>query len=168
MDIKQLSQKGVSLIKKYKYVALILAVGICLMLIPTSAKQTTPETPTQTARSEFSDPTEELQNLLSQIKGAGKVRLMLTLSSGERYVYQTNREESENGDSGTVRIETVIVSDSDRTQSGMIQQILAPQYRGAVVVCQGADMPEVKLAVMEAVKNMTGLGYDRISVLKMK
>ena len=168
MDIKQLGDKGISLIKKYKFVVLILLVGIVLMLLP--AANTNNESNTSAVQSQpvFNDPTEELQNLLAQIKGAGKVRLMLTVSGGEKYIYQADRDETVSGETSTVRVETIILTDSNRNQGGMVQQILAPQYRGAVVVCQGADDPKVKLAIMEAVKNMTGLGYDRISVLKMK
>ena len=168
MDIKQLGDKGISLIKKYKFVVLILLVGIVLMLLPTANTNNESNTPAVQSQPVFNDPTEELQNLLAQIKGAGKVRLMLTVSGGEKYIYQADRDETVSGETSTVRVETIILTDSNRNQGGMVQQILAPQYRGAVVVCQGADDPKVKLAIMEAVKNMTGLGYDRISVLKMK
>ena len=39
---------------------------------------------------------------------------------------------------------------------------------GAVVVCQGADQPSVRLDVTNAVAAYTGLGSDKISVIKMK
>jgi hypothetical protein len=39
---------------------------------------------------------------------------------------------------------------------------------GAIVVCQGADSPSVKLAITQAVAKITGLGTDEICVLKMK
>ena len=39
---------------------------------------------------------------------------------------------------------------------------------GAVVVCQGADLPSVRLDVTNAVAAYTGLGSDKISVIKMK
>ena len=39
---------------------------------------------------------------------------------------------------------------------------------GAVVVCQGADQPAVRLDVTNAVAAYTGLGSDKISVIKMK
>ena len=93
---------------------------------------------------------------------------MLTLAAGEKTVYQTDQDQDHNENSGSVQVETVILSDSNRNEYGLIQQILAPEYRGAVIVCEGADDPAVKYAIMEAVKNMTGLGFDRISVLKMK
>lgn len=39
---------------------------------------------------------------------------------------------------------------------------------GAVVVCQGADQSSVRLDVTNAVAAYTGLGSDKISVIKMK
>ena len=39
---------------------------------------------------------------------------------------------------------------------------------GAVVVCDGADAAAVRLYVTNAVMSYTGLGSDRISVIKMK
>ena len=40
--------------------------------------------------------------------------------------------------------------------------------RGCVVVCSGADSPEVRLDVTNAVAAYTGLGSDRIRIIKMK
>ena len=39
---------------------------------------------------------------------------------------------------------------------------------GAVVVCTGADSPEVRLGVTQAVAAYTGLGSDKITILKME
>ena len=41
-----------------------------------------------------------------------------------------------------------------------------PTYRGALVVCQGGDRADVKLAVTEAVSALTGLSSDRVTVAK--
>ena len=38
---------------------------------------------------------------------------------------------------------------------------------GCVVACAGADSAEVRLAVTDAVASYTGLGSDRICILKM-
>ena len=40
--------------------------------------------------------------------------------------------------------------------------------RGCVVVCSGADSPEVRLNVTNAVAAYTGLGTDKIRVFKMR
>ena len=66
------------------------------------------------------------------------------------------------------RFTTVTVTDSQRNERGLINKTSAPIYRGAVVVCDGADNPQVNLDIVSAVSNITGLRSDQISVLKMK
>lgn len=168
MDLSAVGMKMMEFIKKYRYVLLVLVVGIVLMLLPShSDKEERPVEPTEVS-SLCMDQTEALTQILSQIRGAGKVKLLLTMNSGEKILYQTDQDTSTGADSGSVRYETVIVTDGDRAQHGLIQETLAPEYRGAIVVCQGADDAAVRLAIVEAVSNATGLGTDRISVLKMK
>lgn len=80
-------------------------------------------------------------------------------------LYQTD---TQTDSSGSVRIDTVLVSDSNREETGLLRQIKPPVYLGAVVVCQGADSSSVRLSITEAVSKITGLGADCIVVLKMK
>ena len=103
-----------------------------------------------------------LEVVLSQIHGAGKVKVLLTEERGHRTVYQADP-----GSDGTSS-DTVLITGTDRTQQGLVIQIESPVYQGAVVVCQGGDDPAVRLAIVEAVSDATGLGADRITVLKMK
>ncbi len=161
MELKQWSGKALELIKKYRYPILVLAIGILLMTLPTGekSKQETQQ-PAQEAPEEKVDISAQLEAILSQIKGVGKVKVLLTQAMGEVYIYQFD----ENGD----RKETVIITDGDRNESPILSQVVPPKYQGAVIVCQGAEVPAVKLAVVEAVSRLTGLGADHISVLKMK
>lgn len=162
MDWAALRNKGEDFFRKYKYVALVLALGIFLMLLPDSAGEMEEEHPVQTEP--VSSVSQELESILSQIDGVGKVRVMLTESSGGETVYQTD----EDSDAQSLRVDTVIVTDSDRAEQGLVKQVNPPVWLGAIVVCQGADRPAVQLSVVEAVSNVTGIPTDRITVLKMK
>lgn len=168
MDISVMGNKIIDFIKKYRYVVLILVIGVVLMLLPGGSDSDDPPIATTEPTHISMDQTESLTQILSQIKGAGKVKVLLSLHAGEKTLYQTDQDSSTGADSGSVRYETVIVTDGDRAQHGLVQQTVAPEYRGAIVVCQGADDVSVRLAIVEAVSNVTGLGSDRISVLKMK
>lgn len=168
MDMTAIGEKVLDFIKKYRYVILVLVIGIGLMALP-DRKETEQDPTSATVVSDTqTNQTEALTQILSQIRGAGKVKVLLTVAAGERTVYQMDQDTATAADSGTVRHETVIVTDADRAQHGLVQQIVAPEYRGAIIVCQGADDPNVRLAIVEAVANATGLGTNRISVLKMK
>ena len=163
MDWLTIREKSTQWLGKYRYVLLVLLAGLVLMLLPTR-KETTETAPTVSPPSQKQDIREELVSILGQIEGVGDVRVMLTVAAGEKTLYQTDADISENAS----RIETVIVTDANRAEVGLIQQIDPPTYLGAIVVCKGAGNAAVRLAVVEAVSRVTGLGADRISVLKMK
>ena len=168
MDRMKTLGKFPELFRKYKYVILIILLGIGLMCIPSVQTEEAPRTGVTVVSKEEPSLEERLELLLSQIEGAGKVRVLLTEQAGECVIFQTDSDRSGSSGTESARTETVIITDSDRSQQGLVRQINPPVYLGAVVVCQGADRATVRLAVVQAVSNATGLGADKISVLKMK
>ena len=167
MDLSGLGEKCRGWISKYKYVLLILALGVVLMCIPVSKEEKNDIDSSEKFQQEDSME-DRLEEILSQLQGAGKVEVILTIAEGERILYQydEDRDISEHGTSE--KKDTVIISDNNRNESAVITQILPPIYRGAIIVCQGADQASVRLAIVEAVSKATGLGADKICVLKMK
>lgn len=159
--------KILQIVQKYKYVALVFAVGIILMLVPTG-KKAEKETVLLTAETSILSMEERLTQILRQVDGAGEVQVLLTEAVGEETIYQTNANQSYNDASSSSREDTVTVTDSQRNEQGLIRQQNPPKYMGAIVVCQGGNKPTVRLAIIEAVSNVTGLGADKISILKMK
>ena len=160
MDWIKLTQ----IIKKYKWPAIILLLGIVLLMLPAGHGDEKQDSGIIEQSDNILSVEEALSEILSKVQGAGKVRVMLTVASGEETTYQCNSSISENGNE---KIDTVIISDSDRTEQGLIKQVNPPVYLGAIVVCQGADSPAVRLNLIEAVSAVTGLRTDKISVLKM-
>ena len=154
-----------SWIAKYKYALLILALGLGLMLLPEQEEVQVQEESIQTQETTMQ---EHLQQILSQIDGAGRVEVLLSEAQGSQTLYQTDTQSDLNGENVSTDEKTVIVTDSDRNESGLILRKDPPVYLGAVIVCQGADRAEVKLAIVEAVRCATGLGANQISVVKMK
>lgn len=155
------------LFQKYKYVGLILLVGILLMAWPERTPAPVQEVHTSIDASKQNE-AERIEAILGQIAGVGKVSVLLTEAAGAETIYQVNEDRSDSSDSESFRTETVIVSNADREEAGLIRTVTPPVYLGAIVVCQGGDIPAVKLAVVQAVSNVTGISSDRISVLKMK
>ena len=155
-------ERMIQLLKQYRYGVLVLLIGIGLMMIPS---ETDSDIATESvSQMESYGLREELEQILSQVDGAGKVRVLLTESAGEIRLYQQDI----NNSGENRRQETVVVSGSDRSESGLIRQILPAAYQGAVVVCQGGDRASVRLAIVEAISSATGLTSDKITVLKMK
>ena len=153
--------------KKIVSLLLVLLLGLVLLCWPQENKQ--PQNPDkQQEQSPEEDLEKRLEAALGQVSGVGMVRVLLTKSSSETTLYQTDEAEAQEEHGGNVRRETVLVTDGSRQQTGLVQKIQAPSYRGALVVCQGGDIPAVRLAVVEAVAGVTGLSTNRITVLKMK
>ena len=143
-----------TIFSKYRYVLLVALAGLALMLLPGGEEAEEPA-PTLAAEESLEA---RLEAILSRIDGAGEVKVLLTEEQGGEVFYQTEGEDGK----------TVLISGADRSESGLVRTTQPPSYRGAVVVCRGADSAAVRLAVVEAVANATGLGTDRITVLKMK
>ena len=169
MDIIMIKSRISEWAKKYKYVWIILMAGILLMILPTDSKeeesaqlQIQKEIPA-TVMMET-----KLEEVLRCLIGAGKVKVMLSVAKGEQKLYQTDSTYSHNENSTDTKTQTILTTDSERNETGLVHQINPPIYLGTVILAQGADDPVVKLSSVEAVSKVTGLGADKISVLKMR
>ena len=166
MDWINSRMKMKELFERYKFVLLILCVGVLLMTFP-DHKSEPESSPVSEVSVAPKDIVSELTEILGQIQGVGKVRVMVTESSAAETVYQTDVDRSDDLDSSTCRMETVILS-RDGSEQGLIRSVTPPVYLGAIIVCQGGGDPRVQLAVTQAVASVTGIGTDHITVLKMK
>ncbi len=149
-------------VKKYRFCILILVLGLLLLAFPDSSAAHTPDPGLPQIREATLE--DSLKQILCQISGVGEVDVLLTQAAGERVTYQTNESIS----AENTRRDTVLITDANRVEDGLVRQVIPPTYLGAIVVCQGADSAQVRLDIVEAVMSATGLSSDRITVLKMK
>ena len=134
---------------RYKYAALILLIGAGLLLWPGGSGHTaqTGQSEAPPAYTAAETLRKDLEEILGQIQGVGTVRVLLTVDTdGERQLAQN----------------TELRYSSSVTDTTAVSHA----YRGALVVCQGGDRADVKLAVTEAVSALTGLSSDRVTVAK--
>ena len=145
---------------------LVVAVGALLLLLPTGGTQPAAEE-RQTDRETFfqleelEELEEKLARTLSSIHGAGETEVMLTLKSGSRQVLA---QDTQSRGEGERSVSTVTLGRGSGSQEVVPLQTVAPQFRGALVVCAGGDDPGVRLQVIRAVSALTGLGSDCITV----
>lgn len=174
--LNELPQKLIAILKKYKYAALVFMIGIAILLLPIgkSAKKSE-EAPITEERSDDAYVSEleiRLASLLSQIKGAGNVQVMLTLQVGSRTEYQTDTQvSSDTGSSENRRNEerkTVILSEGSAYDKAAVSAVQYPLFQGALIVSEGADLPSVRLDLIHAVAALTGLNSSQITVVKLK
>lgn len=165
MEIRKLTERLTTTFRQYKFPLIILSVGLLIMLIPQRSNE--PETVISQTQENILTVEQRLCEILSNIAGAGDVRVLLTEISGKEVIYQTNMDNNISNEVTDSRSDTVILTDSERNETGLVRQVNPPIYLGAVVVCEGADNPVVRLSIVEAVSTVTGLGTNKISVLKM-
>lgn len=168
MDVAALRTKAAEFAKKYKFVAIILMVGIVLMALPTERKEESSTAYEQEKTQQTISINDALAEILCKIEGAGNVKVLLTVASGTETIYQTDDRVSVSENNSTTQIDTVTVTDSSRNETGLIKQVNPPTYQGAIILCQGANSASIRLAIVDAVSKVTGLSSDHISVLKMK
>ena len=90
-SLAQLREQAPRLLKKYRLPLLIFLAGLILAAWPAGKKQETKSVPVEAVSGfDLDATTSQLEQLLSGIAGAGRVRLMLTLSGSEKALYQTD------------------------------------------------------------------------------
>lgn len=169
-QLSELQKRLSAGISKFRLPLLIFAAGLLLMLLPTGKRSTQAvQTAAQAVQTQELTPSqEEMEAILSRIDGVGRVDLLLTLRTSGASVYQTDTRTVTSGSGTTEECQTVFGQTSGSGKEPVVQTTLAPQYQGALVVCDGADRASVRLAVVQAVASLTGLGSNQIAVVKMK
>lgn len=120
-----------------------------------------------------------LEELLSTMDGAGKVKVMITLrSSGESIVEKdkvSSRNSSTEVDSSGGSRNTAEVSDTEETvytgdtnnDTPFIRQVIYPKIEGVVVCAQGGGNASVNKNITEAIQALFGIDVHKIKVIKM-
>ena len=174
--LRKLGDKVLPLVHKYRALLIVLLAGVLLLasggLFGGRQQLETAAEPDAAPVSEegFSLTAfeEDLNAKLAAIEGVGRVELMLSLDQTEEAVYAVNtrRTDSEAGGQ-SYESDLTVVSDGSYGETPVTVKNLLPTFRGAVVLCDGADNAEVRLAVTQAVTTVCGIGADKVTVLKM-
>lgn len=165
--------KLLEILARYKYVLAVVALGALLLMWPggrdageggaSGADRSEAELPAAVGETEAA-----MEEILGRIQGVGRVEVMLTLQSGSELVLAEDTSLNYSGsaqapDDYQRSSKSVIADDGV-----VVRQEKYPQYRGALVVCDGGGSDAVRLKVVEAVAALTGLGADRISVAQWR
>lgn len=156
-------------LKKYRLPLLAALAGVVILLLPTGGDAPAEEPAAEGETYSLTETETRMEQLIGSMDGVGKVRVMLTLRSGETLSLAQDSSTSR-GTGGDTRQERQIltVNRGSGQQEVVVTERRCPVYQGAVVVCQGAGDSRVRLAVIETVSVLTGLSSDKISVVKWK
>ena len=114
----------------------------------------------------------KLENVISEIKGAGKVSIMISFDGGIRYEYAKQSEEvttsstlSGGTNSKTTTNESLVIVTQNGKSTPLIVKQIYPDVVGVVVVSSGAKDVSVKLNIISAISTLLEISDNKIEVL---
>ncbi|MEG2769744.1 MAG: stage III sporulation protein AG, partial [Oscillospiraceae bacterium] len=117
--------------------------------------------------------------MLVTVEGTGNVKVMITIESGEQYIYaqaeKTNSdlstndasETKETNEKSTYQSDYIIVEDDSGGKKALTETTLQPEIKGVAVVCEGADNIAVQDNITQMVSTVLGISTNRVCVIKM-
>ncbi|MFS8541909.1 MAG: sporulation stage III protein AG [Tissierellales bacterium] len=115
----------------------------------------------------------KLENILTQLKGVGKVKVMITLEDTTEVVpafnttknnETTKENDSQGGTREIVREDMTIQVVTNEKGEPIVLKEIRPTIKGVIVIAEGAENLEVKEMLYEAVKTALGVPGNRVEV----
>lgn len=145
-----------------KIVVYLAATLVCIVLLLIMGRDTTPNDSVNDfpkAETEYAVQLErQLEAVISQIDGAGKTKVMVTVESTVSYEYATDDSYSES----KYESEIVIIG-SDKA---LIKRIDNPEVAGVLVICDGGDSAVIKEKILKAVATVLDISSNKVYITK--
>ncbi len=159
---------------------MVLAGVFLLAFRPSSSPAPSGRAGEESARTYEEEMSRALAQVLSQVRGAGKVEVRVFLEEGPVRVYAREDERRQNrareslpgggtraSEEATSSARVVTVSGSGGQQP-LVEGVRQPVVRGVLVVAPGADDERVKLELARAVEAMLDVPPHRVEILPGK
>lgn len=174
--------------------AVIVVLGIILILVAgqlfggrknNPAQKPSPEETGRINAEVMQEPGDQLEkrmeDILSEIKGAGKVQVMITYSSGTEIITakdideRTSKTEEADSEGGKrsmsqreYRESTIYEDSSAGEKQPVVLKEIYPEVKGVVVVAEGAGNTLVKEQLIRAVTALLDVPVYKVQVFEMK
>ncbi len=119
----------------------------------------------------------KLEDILSQLKGVNKVKVMITLEDTVEKIpafnttknsETTSEVDSQGGTREIVREDMTIQAVTGSEGSLIVLKEIRPTVKGVIVIADGAEDLEVKEKLYEAVKTVLGIASNKVEVYSSK
>lgn len=114
---------------------------------------------------------EELESVLSRIKGAGRIKVLITYDGEGESVpavsYDSTTVKTKDGDKVTEKTDTKSEPVMSKDSPVIIKKI-APTVVGVIIVAEGGGDSSVVVKLMNATKIALGIELDKIRVFEME
>lgn len=122
-----------------------------------------------------------LEEVLSLVEGAGKVRVLVTFSQGRETIFAVDRNinnstmQEQDAQGGTryqhsqqEQDNTLIITDRTGVDRPLVVQENPPIIGGVMIIAEGGDNVLVQDALIRATSTLLGIDINRVQVLKMR
>lgn len=146
---------------------------------PSSGKVLAQKSNNESSTDQTSDLEEKLEDILQNIDGVGKVKVLLTYSESSKLQTMYNEDskvsdtEETDKNGGNRKItenstkKEVIYKEVSGEKIPVTQSIIQPKIEGAIITAAGASSSSVKASIIQAVEAATGLATHKIQVFQM-
>ncbi|MDR3178460.1 MAG: stage III sporulation protein AG [Oscillospiraceae bacterium] len=171
--------------RKEGFKKIVVAVGILGIILVFVSSFLKPGTTLKSERNKTSAQTyieqmqKNLEYLISNIEGAGKSEVLITLENGSEIIYareeKKNQESSEDkakGELGKIKqsddfeIKYITVRESDGNERALQIKEVEPKVKGVVVVCEGGNNKNVKEKIINAIKTIFSILKSQVFVTR--
>lgn len=164
MDIKALFKN-----KRTVNIIIIFLIGICALVIGGgmfSGQEKTAEKPVSIA-DKADDIETRLEQILSTVKGAGKVAVFVSLEDYGASEYAKDTKQTLREGASENEQETVMAGKTGDL-SPVTVKMSAPKIKGVIVSAKGAGNETVRQRLKSAVETSLGVPSHRVEVVEMK
>ena len=152
-------------IKNYEIILALVIIAIAVIIYSIVSTAGTKQTATE------SDPEERLEQILSEVEGAGAVEVMITYAgTGSKIAATETDTKTTSTDAGGTKTTTVTTTTSPVMQGSevLILGEKEPEVVGVLVVAEGADDVKVRLRLRDAVATVLGIKSSAIQILSRR
>lgn len=176
--------------KKYRRVLVFVGLGLIGLIFLSgffeknskkSSETAVVEETSQTIAAYTADLEANLEKMISKIKGAGVVQVMVTIEKGVENIYATERKTSKqitnnkssdldikNQENDNTETTYILLKDSDGGQKAVEVTQIQPVVKGVVVVCDGGGNVQVEQQIIDAVTTALDISSTKVCVVSSK
>ena len=160
--------KIVEVLKKFSsknILYLLVLVAVLLLLFSGGSENKSKEKAVVKEDNYYEETTQRFEEILSKIKGAGKVSVMFVMENKGEFipVFDKKISTDETNKKNDSESKAVLYGQGNNEQP-YISEEKNPQISGVIVVAEGADNENVKIEIFEALRALLGVPAHRIKV----
>jgi len=159
---------------KIKLLFILGAVGILFVVLPTFWDNTNSDLQSEEV---IQNPqpndyalylSNQLENILGEIEGVGKICVMVTLEKEEECIYATDLSQDIQTPEQQQKDQKHVVIEKNGQEEALVTTRITPKIQGVIIVCEGGNNPVVVKKLTDAVTASLNIGPSRVSVSNSK